>query len=104
MREAAVSRRPSAVGGRKAVAALGVGLAALATSAALAQDDGVQRMAREMVPAVERAIALQDRVHLVADDLLLLVAKFHAFDFIMCLLQYDTAVTLHVGKRVHTTH
>ena len=61
MREAAVSRRPSAVRGRKAVAALGVGLAALAASAVLAQDDGVQRMAREMVPAVERAMGVSFR-------------------------------------------
>ena len=60
LRKAAVSRQPSALAVAVALA-LGVAAAlALAPAAARAQaaDEGVQRMAREIIPQVERAVGL----------------------------------------------
>jgi hypothetical protein len=46
---------------RSTVVVVGVGVVVLAASAALAQDDGLQRMTRELVPPVERAVGLRFR-------------------------------------------
>jgi len=54
-------REPGA-GSRKPIAvALGFGLAVLGVAVAVAQDDGAQRIARELVPQVERAVGLAFR-------------------------------------------
>ena len=68
MRKAAVSRQPSAVSRKPGAAASLLGLALLLAAGVLApgalaqrpplQDDGVQRIARELIPQVERAVGL----------------------------------------------
>jgi Zn-dependent peptidase ImmA (M78 family) len=53
------SRKPTAGSRKPIAAAAGVTLAVLVVASAVAQDDGVQRMAREIAPQVERAVGLR---------------------------------------------